>query len=154
MTKTLSLPTTRPFYLDSDPGPDRRPSGCGAGTTRPERQRGCERESRLLKRAQMRGVANEADGPFSATCLELDELGEHDVRHGADLVEGGGRHGVVEVQEGHRAAAATLPAELHAGDVDAVAPAEGADAADHARDVEVGEHEDPALRQGLERIAV
>src|SRR5439155_6075320 len=51
-------------------------------------------------------VANEADGPFSATCLELDELGEHDVRHGADLVEGGGRHGVVEVQEGHRAAAA------------------------------------------------
>src|SRR5437870_13427805 len=83
--------------------------------------------------------ANEADGPFSPPCLELDELGEDDVRHGADLVEGGGRHGVVEVQEGHRAAAATLPAELHAGDVDAVTPAEGADAADHARDVEVGE---------------
>src|SRR5437867_2790285 len=172
MTKTLSLPTTRPFYLDSAPGPDRGLRVAGQAPPAPSvsgvesAKAGCSKGSRCeaATRARPRRmshtpqggaeVANEADGPFSATCLELDELGEHDVRHGADLVEGGGRHGVVEVQEGHRAAAATLPAELHAGDVDAAAPAEGADAADHARDVEVGEHEDPAVRQGLERIAV
>src|SRR5882724_11097802 len=172
MTKTLSLPTTRPFYLDSDPGPDRRLRAAAQAPPAPNvsgvesAKAGCSKGSRCeaATRARPRRmphtpqggaeVANEADGPFSATCLELDELGEDDVRHGADLVQGGGRHGVVEVQKGHRAAAATLPAELHAGDVDAVAPAERADAADHARDVEVGEHEDPAVRQGLERIAV
>src|SRR5262249_1125082 len=99
-------------------------------------------------------VANEADGPFSATCLELDELGEHDVRHRSNLLERRRRHGVVEVEEGHRAAAGALPAELHAGNVDAVASAERADAADDTGHVEVREDQDPALRQSLERIAV
>src|SRR5262249_1952893 len=99
-------------------------------------------------------VANEADGPFSATCLELDELGEHDIRHGPNFLERRRRHGVVEVEEGDGAAAGAVPAELHAADVDAVASAERADAADDAGHVEVREDEDPALRQGLERIAV
>src|SRR5262245_37574987 len=96
MTKTLSLVTTPPFYLDSDPGP-------AAGAHGP---------SRLPRRQP---------------ALELDELGENDVRHGSNFLERGRRHGVVEVEEGHCAAAAALPAELHAGDVDAVPSAERAD---------------------------
>src|SRR5262245_3938837 len=123
MTKTLSLVTTPPFYLDSHPGP-------AAGAHGP---------SRLPRRAQMRGGARRPRarrtlctlsarpraptkqvGPSRQPALELDELGEHDVRHGSNLIERGRRHGVVEVEEGQCAAAAALPAELHAGVVAAV----------------------------------
>src|SRR5262245_20358137 len=155
MTKTLSLATTPPFYLVSDLEPDRPEFGPQRGTTHAGSRLGARKQ--VAEKAQMRGgaeVANEADGPFSATCLELDELRQDDVRHAANLIERSRRHGVVEVEEGDRPAAAALAAELHAGDVDAVAPAERTDAADHAGDVEVGEHEDPALRKGLERVAV
>src|SRR2546427_10941608 len=82
--------------------------------------------------------------------LELDQLGEDDVRHRPDLVEHRGGHGVVQVQDGHRAPASPLATELHAGDVDPVPAAERADAADHAGDIEVGEDEHPALGQRLD----
>src|SRR2546426_11231405 len=86
--------------------------------------------------------------------LELDELGEDDVGHRPDLVERRGGHGVVEVQDGDRATAPPLAAELHAGDVDTVPAAERPDAADDAGDIEAGEDEHPALRQRLQRKAV
>src|SRR6266700_3882655 len=91
---------------------------------------------------------------YSDRLLELDELGEDDVGHRPDLVERRGGHGVVEVQDGDRATAPPLAAELHAGDVDTVPAAERPDAADDAGDIEVGEDEHPALRQRLERKAV
>src|SRR6185436_3924547 len=112
MTKTLSLATTPPFYPDSHPGPDQPDFP----------PRACQR----IRRVESLQVA-----------LEADQFGQNDVRHGANLLERSRRHGVVEVEEGHRPAAAALAAELHAGDVDAVAPAERADAADHAGHVEV-----------------
>src|SRR2546425_6986641 len=119
-TKSLSLLTTPPFYPDSLRGRVGR-----AGMRWPT----C---FRVVRR------------------LELDELGEDDVGHGADLVECGRVHRIVEVQDRHGAPAAALAAKLHPRDVDPAAAAEGADAADHARHVQVCEDEHPALRQRLE----
>src|SRR5262249_55609822 len=83
--------------------------------------------------------------------LEFDDFGEDDAWHRPVLVERGRGHRIVEIHHRNRPPAAALTAELHTGDVDPVAPAQGADAADDTRHVEVREHEHPALRHGFER---
>src|SRR5436190_39064 len=60
----------------------------------------------------------------------------------------------LEERRWFRTAPPPLAAELHAGDVDPVPATERADAADDAGDVEIGEDEHPALRQGLDRKAI
>src|SRR5438445_11677085 len=91
-------------------------------------------------------------GP-ALTGLQLHELGEHDVRHGADLVEHRLGHRVVQVEDGDGPPAPALAAELHARDVDVMAAAHGADPAPDARDVQVGGDEHPAVPDRLPRVA-
>src|SRR5260370_3502766 len=81
-------------------------------------------------------------GP-ARTGLQLHELGEHDVRHGADLVEHRLGHRVVQVDDGDRPPAPALAAQLHARDVDVMAAAQGADPAYDSGDRHGGEQEHP-----------
>src|SRR6185503_7342014 len=101
-------------------------AGCRVTRSRSAGSRGWSRPART-RRGSRRGE------------LEPDHAGEDDVGHRADLLQRGRRHRIIEVQDRHGAAAAAFAAELHAGDVDVVATAEGADAADDTGNVLVGE---------------
>src|SRR5664280_1956836 len=71
-------------------------------------------------------------------------LGVHDVRKLAKLRENVLGDGVVHVDERNGGSADLGPAQTKAGDVDPLLPKEGADPADHARNVLVPQHQDAA----------
>src|SRR5260370_31908733 len=81
-------------------------------------------------------------GP-ARTGLQLHELGEHDVRHGADLVEHRLGHRVVQVEDGDRPPAPALAAERHARDVDVMASPPRADPATYPGLLQLGHPHHP-----------
>src|SRR5512139_2396986 len=73
--------------------------------------------------------------------LGPDQLRREHVRQLSDLRHDLLGHGAVDADDRHRAAPGALPAELHAGDVDAVLAHEHADPADDPRLVVVHQHQ-------------